>query len=293
MCSDTFPSTLTSDLSSLLQGGSYFSGTITATPVSPAYGLQLSSNGQQESRQDTGLSVVTTENCSTTTEGRGNLLSLEERTQGEYPAVVTHTSCTSGRFSQSQEPGEQRSTPAANPPAGRNRKNKKRTRKTTRRVTESAGNQSTPEASRGTAQRPTKTTGSGPKTEGTVSEPAVASVVSDGGATRTWCSPGTEETALPIKTGGDGTCGGRKAVALPTTTIIEKQEAEEWEVDMLMCEQPTETETVPVSPPARQELFTSALETATHKTGEFLRLLKNSQWSQHFLSNDKILLFFF
>ncbi|XP_044047786.1 A-kinase anchor protein 13-like isoform X3 [Siniperca chuatsi] len=276
------------------KGKSDFAGTIAQTHlhistslsidhelVSPACGLQPCSNCQQESKWDAGLAVVTIENCSTTAEEQGSPLLLEEKTHGEDSAVVTHTSCTSGSLCQSQEAGgEQKGTPAANSPAGRNRKNKKRTTKTTRHGTESPGNnRSTPEAGRGTARRPTKTTRSRPETDGTISprEPAVVSVIGDGGATKTQCSPRTEETPLPIKPvstpGGDGKCAGRKAVALRTTTIIEKQEGEKWEVDQLICERVVETETVTEteqgdteSLPAKEAKFNLALESAAERT---------------------------
>lgn len=123
--------------------------------------------------------MVTIESCSTTEE-QGSPPSLEERAQGEDSAVVTHTSCTTGSLCQSQEAGgEQKSTPAATSPAGRNRKNKKRTTKTTRHATESPGNnRSIPEVGRESARRPQKTTGSRTKTK-----PAVQSVIGDEGTT--------------------------------------------------------------------------------------------------------------
>ncbi len=282
-----FSSILNLDLSSFVQGNLDFAGTITATPastptsidhelVSPACGLQPCSNSQQE---DAGLAVVTIENSSTATEEQGNPLSLECRTQGEDFAFVTHTSCTSGSLHQSQEAREeQKDTSAANSPAGRNRKNKKRTTKTTRHATESPGNnRSTPVASRGTARRPTKTTGNRTETDGTSArEPAVASVIGDGGATKIQCCPGTEETPLPIKPvsapRGDGKCAGRKAVALPTTTITEKQEGEKREVDLLICERVVETETVTEkSLPAKEATFNLALASAAERTGKFIR----------------------
>ncbi|XP_070763222.1 A-kinase anchor protein 13-like [Enoplosus armatus] len=264
------------------KGNSDFSGTIALTHastslsidhelVSPACGLQPCSNGQQESKQDADLAVVTIENCSTTTEEQGSPPSLEEKTQGEDSAVVSHTSCTSGSLCQSQEAGgEQKGTAVANSPAGRNRKNKKRTTKTTRQATDSSGNnRSTPEASRGTAWRP--------ETDGTISprEPVVASVIGDEGATKSQCSPRTEETLLPIKPvsapGGDGKCAGRKAVVLPTTTITEKQEGEKWEVDLVIHERVvvTETETEhrdTESLPAKEAQFNLALESAAERT---------------------------
>ncbi|XP_029289103.1 A-kinase anchor protein 13-like [Cottoperca gobio] len=190
--------------------------------------------------------VVTIETCSKTTEERGSPPSLEETAQGEDSAAVTHTSCTSGSLCQRQEAGgEQKGTPAANSPACRYRKNKKRTRKTTRHAAESQGNNSSPpETSSESAQRPTKATGSRTKTDESNStrEPEVASVIGNEGDTK------TEETPLPIKPvsapGAEGNCASRKAVALPTATIVEKQEAEKWEAELLICERVVETEAV-------------------------------------------------
>ncbi|KAI3371769.1 hypothetical protein L3Q82_024322 [Scortum barcoo] len=233
------------------KGNSEFASTSPSTDeelASPACELQLCSNG---GRKDAVLAVVTIENSSTAAEELRGPRPLEQGTQGEHSAVVTHTSCTSGSLHQSQEAGgEQKGTTAANSPAGRSRKNKKRTTKTTRRAAESPGNnRSTPEAGRGTAQGPTKTTGNRTKTaETSPREQTVASVIGDGGVTKTECSPKTEETPIPIKPvsepGSDGKGAGRKAVALPTTTIVEKQEGEKREVDLLMFERVAETETV-------------------------------------------------
>lgn len=244
------------DFSSFLQGSSDLGDTITLTHaftslsinhelVRSDCGLQPRSNGQLESKEDAGLAVVSIENCSTIPEEQGSPSSLEERKLGEDSAVVTQTSCTTG--TQSQETGgEQKGTPAANSHAGRNRKNKRKTTKTTRRATESLGNnRSTPEAGKRTARRQPTTTGS--RTEGTLSpiEPVVASVIGEAGATKNRCSPGTEETQLPINPvsgpGDDGNCVGRKAVA---TTIIEKQEGEKWEVELLVFDRVVETETL-------------------------------------------------
>ncbi|KAK1887589.1 A-kinase anchor protein 13, partial [Dissostichus eleginoides] len=196
-------------------------GSVAATHVVP----QPCSNG---------LSVVTIETCSTTKEEGGSLPSLEQRAQGEDSAAVTHISCTSAKLCQGQEAGgEQKGALAANSPAGRYRKNKKRTRKNTRHAAESPGNnRSTPEANRGSTPQPA--TGSTTETDGPISprEPVVASVKVD---------TKTEETPLPIKPesgpGGDRKCAGRKAAALPTiNTTVEKQEAEKWEAEPLICE---------------------------------------------------------
>lgn len=205
---------------------SFLQGSVAATHVVP----QPCSNG---------LSVVTIETCSTTKEEGGSPPSLEQRAQGEDSAAVTHISCTSAKLCQGQEAGgEQKGAPAANSPAGRYRKNKKRTKKSTRHAAESPGNnRSTPEANRGSTPQPA--TGSTTETDGPISprEPVVASVKVD---------TTTEETPLPIKpesgTGGDRKCAGRKAVALPTiNTTVEKQEAEKWEAEPLICERVAET----------------------------------------------------
>ncbi|XP_058500658.1 A-kinase anchor protein 13 isoform X2 [Solea solea] len=225
--------------------------------VSPVCGLQLCSNEQQESRQDAGLALVTT-----TTDEQGSPLSLEDQTQGEDPAVVTRASCASALLCQSQEArGGRRGATAVNPPAAQNRKNKKRNAKTTRRATESAGKRNTQKTSRGTAQGETETTGSGPEREA----PAEAFVwVGDGGNKKSQQSSRAEETPFPIKPvsppGEVGTYVGKQVVALPTPSIAEKQEREEWEVEVLICGLATERETVTVSPPARQEPFTSPVE---------------------------------
>ncbi|XP_038563070.1 A-kinase anchor protein 13-like isoform X3 [Micropterus salmoides] len=224
------------------------SSSIDHEQASPACGLQPCSNGQQESKQDVGLAVVTIENCITTTKDHRGPPLLEDKTRGADSTVVTQTSCASGSLCQSQEAGgEQKGAPAANSPARRNRKNKKRT---TRNATESLENKRcTQEGGRGIARRPTKTPRSRTEIHETISvrQPAGASVIGDREATKTQCSPGTEETPLPIKPvtapGGDRKCAGRKTVALPTTTIIEKQEGEKWEVDLLICERVVETET--------------------------------------------------
>ncbi|XP_070828035.1 A-kinase anchor protein 13-like [Chaetodon trifascialis] len=273
------------------KGSSDFASTVAPTDVStslsidhelisPTCGLQPCSNSQQESKQDAGLALVTIENLSSTTTEQGSPRLLEERAQGEDSAVVTHTSCTSGSLCQSQETGGARGTPAANSPAGRNRKNKKRTTKSTTHASKSPrNNRSTLEAGRGTACWPTKTTGSRTEADGAISprEPAVTSLSGDRGATQTQCSRGTEETTSPIKpvsaAGGDGQRAGTGTAALPTTTIVEKQEGEKWEVDLLICERVAETESVTEteqgdteSLPAEEAKFNLAVESAAETT---------------------------
>lgn len=286
-CSYVFPSTLPLGLSSFLQRKSDLAGNITPPhtstsssidheQASPACGLQPCSNGQQESKQDVGLAVVTIENCITTTKDHRGPPLLEDKTRGADSTVVTQTSCASGSLCQSQEAGgEQKGAPAANSPARRNRKNKKRT---TRNATESLENKRcTQEGGRGIARRPTKTPRSRTEIHETISvrQPAGASVIGDREATKTQCSPGTEETPLPIKPvtapGGDRKCAGRKTVALPTTTIIEKQEGEKWEVDLLICERVVETETEQ-GDPAKAAKFN--LGSAAEKKGTFITVLR-------------------
>ncbi|XP_037308074.2 A-kinase anchor protein 13 isoform X3 [Pungitius pungitius] len=209
--------------------------TLTCDPATPGGGMQPCSNG---------LSAVTTETCSTAIEEQGRPRSLEERAQGQDPAVVTHASGTSGPLCQRQEAGgEQKGTPAANSPAARRRKNRKRTTTTARLAAESPGsNRSTTEAGIGRARRPAKTTGSSAETDESVSPAGIvaASVI---GATKTHNR--AEETLLPTKPvstpGADGKCAGRKAAFLPADAIIEKQEGEKWEVDLLTCERVAKT----------------------------------------------------
>lgn len=256
---------------SLLQEESCASA-ITSISVGPACELQLCFSRQQESRQDADLAARITENFSTTTEEQGSPLSLKERTAS---AVVTHTSCTSGRLCQNLETaGRQKGMPATKSSAGRKKKNKKRTTKTTRHATETK--RSPLEAGGVTAQKPTETTGTGYllETEGSVSprDTAATSVIAEGEATKV---PGTEETLLPINPvatpAGDGKCAGRKA----TTAITEKQEREKWEVDVLSRERVVETEQADnQSHSTRQNQF---VESAANRTGEFVRVLK--EWS--------------
>lgn len=253
-------------------------------PVSPACGLQTLPNSHPESRQDAVLTVVTVENCNTTTKEQASPLLFEKRTQVEDSAAATHTSCTSGSLCQSQETrGEQRNTLAANSPAGRNRKNKKRTSKTSRHAKESPANSRiTSEARKGTTPRPKRTTGSKTETDETTSprEPQPASVIVDRGATNSQCSPSQEETSSPIKPvfapGSDGKYSDRKSVALPTTITVEKQEGEKWEVDQLICEQVAETETVTDTEQGHIDSFLEkeatcnlALGSAAERTGKF------------------------
>ncbi|XP_035813229.2 A-kinase anchor protein 13-like isoform X3 [Amphiprion ocellaris] len=228
--------------------------------ICSACGLQSCCNGQQD--------IGNTDNCSAKPQEQGSAPSLEERTQGEDSTVVTHTS---GCLCQSQEAArEQKGTPAANSHPGQKKKNKKKTTKATRSATEPQGNNTrAPEASRRTAQKSTKTTRSA-----TVSprEQAVAFLIGDSGATKNQCSPGTQETLLAVKPvlvpSGDGKCAGRKAVALPTTTVTEKQEGEKWEVELLMCERMIETGTeIQTEQRGTQSLKAEeALESAAERT---------------------------
>ncbi|XP_042081295.1 A-kinase anchor protein 13 isoform X5 [Haplochromis burtoni] len=146
--------------------------------------------------------------------------SLEERTQGDDSAAVSQTSCTSGGLCQREEKGwEHQGTAAAR--TGRNKKNKKRTAKVTRPAAESSGNQS-----RESARRPRTATGSG-----TLSprQRAVATVTNVGG---------TQETPSPIRPvlgpGVERKCAGRKVVALPTASVVDKQEDQKQEVELPM-----------------------------------------------------------
>ncbi|XP_030587072.1 A-kinase anchor protein 13-like isoform X2 [Archocentrus centrarchus] len=148
--------------------------------------------------------------------------SLEQRTHGDDSAAVSQTSGTSAHFCQRQEKGRKhKGTPAAKS-AGRNKRNKKRTTKITRpAAAESSGNQS-----REAAQRPCTATGSGTLSS---RERAVATVTND---------TGIQETPSPIRPvlgpGVERKCAGRKAVALPTTSIVDKQEGQKQEVELLM-----------------------------------------------------------
>ncbi|XP_039882548.1 A-kinase anchor protein 13-like isoform X6 [Simochromis diagramma] len=146
--------------------------------------------------------------------------SLEERTQGDDSAAVSQTSCTSGGLCQREEKGwEHQGTAAAR--TGRNKKNKKRTAKVTRPAAESSGNQS-----RESARRPRTATGSG-----TLSprQREVATVTNVGG---------TQETPSPIRPvlgpGVERKCAGRKVVALPTASVVDKQEDQKQEVELPM-----------------------------------------------------------
>lgn len=255
---------------SLLQGESCASA-ITSIAVSPVCELQLCSSRQQESRRDADLAARITENFSTITSNQGSPLSLKERTTC---AVVTYTSFTSGRLCQNLEAAGGQKGMSVSKSAGRKRKNKKRTTKTTRHATET--DRCPLEAGGVTAQKPTEKTGTGCllETEGSVSprETAVESVIAEEEATKV---PGTEETLLPINPvatpAGDGKCADRKV----TTAITEKQEGEKWEVDVLSREQVVETEQADnQSHSTRQNPF---VESAANRTGEFVRVLK--EWS--------------
>ncbi|XP_028285924.1 A-kinase anchor protein 13-like isoform X2 [Parambassis ranga] len=225
--------------------------------------LESGSNGQQTRAKD----AVTIDNCRNTTEQQERKLSLDDRAQREDSDVVTHTSCTSGQLCQSQEAGkEQRGTPAAS--SRRNKRHKKSATKTQRRARES--NQRTPEACRKTAQGLTET-GRGSKTV-SPREQSATLVIGGRGAAENQQSPGTQETLLPIKPvlgpGGDGKWAGRKAVALPITTIIEKQEGEKWEVELPMCERDIGTEAATTTAQGKAQSFPAreVLEPAAEKT---------------------------
>ncbi|XP_034541586.1 A-kinase anchor protein 13 [Notolabrus celidotus] len=203
------------------KGSSGVCGPSAATHTS----LHACTNSQQGSRQDAGL-AVTIETCSTTTEEQGSPLSLEERTQREEPAGVSQISCSSGSLRQAQEVrAEVKGSPAAGSPAGRNRKNKKKAARS--KKTSSEERKRTEQRKTETAER---------NTDGTTlsTGPVGESVIGVGADTKT---VDAEETASLIKPGGK--CDDSKA-----ETIIEKQEAEKWEVDLLMCERAAETESV-------------------------------------------------
>lgn len=233
--------------------------------VRSACALESDSNGQQTGAKD----AVTIDNCGNTTEQQERKLSLDDQAQREDSDVVT-TSCNSGHLCHSQEAGrEQRGTPAAS--SRRNKRHKKSTTKTQRRAKES--NQRTPEACRKTAQRLTET-GRGSETV-SPREQSATLVIGGRGVAENQQSPGTQETLLPIKPvlgpGGDGKWAGRKAVALPITIIIEKQEGEKWEVELPMCEQDvgTEAETTTAQGNAQSCPAREGLEPAAEKTGMF------------------------
>lgn len=87
------------------------------------------------------------------------------------------------------------------------------------------------------------------------------------------CSPRKVETPLPIKPvsapGGDAKCTSRKAVALPVTAIVAKQEGEKREVELLICERVVETEVVTQTQQGATE--DAALESAAERTGKFIK----------------------
>lgn len=182
--------------------------------------------------------MVTKERCITVTEEQRTF--LENRTPEEESAVVSPTFFTAVTPCQSQETGEElKGAPAANSHTGRHRKNKRRTTKKARQAKESpVESRSIPEAVRGTL-RSLKSKGSHMHVTQSAVEPAEAFVIDVAGAKQQLCCPVTEETQLPIKpvsgSGGDGNPANRKAVASPAT-IIEKQEGENWEVELLISD---------------------------------------------------------
>lgn len=255
-------STVTVDLS-LFQGE--FCVRVIAS-VGPACELQPCSGRQEESRWDADLAARITGNFTTISEERGSPLSLKERTAS---ADVIQTPRNRPLCQNLESAGGQKGMPATKSPAGRKRKNKKRTTKTTRLATEI--NRSPLEAGGVTAQKPTETTATGCllETEGSVSprDTRAASVIAEGDAAK---DCGTEETLLPINPeatpAGNGKCADRKTA----TTITEKQEGEKWEVDALSREQviQTETEQTDNQSHSRQNQF---VESPANRTGEFVR----------------------
>ncbi|XP_074533166.1 uncharacterized protein LOC141796122 isoform X2 [Halichoeres trimaculatus] len=200
--------------------GSSATHTVTHTPLHPVCGLHACTNSLQGSRQDAGPAAATIETRSSTTQEQSRQISLEERREEEEPAGVSLTSCSSGSLCQAQEVQKEVRGSAA---AGRNRKNRKKTSKS-KKVSPEDGNR--------TEQRNSKTAGGETKTDRKLpsSPPAEESVT---------CGEdkNTVETPLPIRPGGK-----HAHSKAHTTTVTEKQEAEKWEVNLLMCDRAAETE---------------------------------------------------
>lgn len=199
------------------------SATHTVTPTSLH---SVCTNSLQQSGQDAGPAAVTIETRGSTTQEEGRCFSLEERTEGEEPAGVSQTSCHSENLCQAQEvQKEVKGSAAAGSPAGRNRKNKKKTSKS-KKVS--------PEDRNRSEQRNSKTVGSETEYQNrkkSSSPPAEESVICRGEDKK------TGETPSPIKPGGK-----HADSKVHIATIAEKQEAEKWEVNLLMCERAAETE---------------------------------------------------
>ncbi|XP_029910505.1 A-kinase anchor protein 13 isoform X2 [Myripristis murdjan] len=280
------------DLSALVQlhqenkGKSDLGGIFKSAPASPPLtsNHDLSSppcrvwpcsNGQPESKEAADMAVATIENCGKAKQEQESPPSLEGRKQREGSTIFSHTSCTTGNFFHRQETGgEQEVTPAANWCVVRSRKSKKRT---TKHRTKTLGkNKSTREAVEGTARTQTETTGSTLGTEEEtllLIEPTVAFASSEGESTKNPSSVGTQRTPLPIKpmhrSGCEGKSVGSRAVVLVTTTV-EKQEGENWEIDLERSERDvgrnslTETKQANIKcHPARQRHLKTTLDLAS------------------------------
>ncbi|XP_053740847.1 A-kinase anchor protein 13 isoform X3 [Synchiropus splendidus] len=188
-------------------------------------------NGQQDSRGLAGVVVA---------EEPTHPGSLEDCPLVDGSAV--HTVVSAGTAGQETE---ERSS-SAKPHVGRSRKNKRKTNKNAKHATDSPGSSSknTPESVKGTSARPPKTTGSGlqgglPAVQRT--EAMMPAVLTDP------CCVATKETLLAPKpkVSAPASDGNRKAVAIVTTAVVEKQEGEKWEVEQLIPESVTETEQRP------------------------------------------------
>ncbi|KAM9807474.1 A-kinase anchor protein 13 [Neosynchiropus ocellatus] len=158
----------------------------------------------------------------------------------DCPPVAARTVASAGTAGQETE--ENRA--GAKPHVGRSRKNKRKTNKNAKHATDSPGSSSknTPETARGTSARPPKTTGSGPQGGRPAMQRAEAvmpAVLTDP------CGVATKETLLAPKVSAPGGDGNRKAVAMVTTAVAEKQEGEKWEVQPLTPESGAETEQRP------------------------------------------------
>ncbi|XP_041652156.1 uncharacterized protein LOC121515446 isoform X2 [Cheilinus undulatus] len=196
----------------------------------PTPGLQACSDNKQE----VGEGAVTIETSVTTTEEN---------------AAVTQTSCHGGRVCQKQE--EEVKAPAV---GGRNRKHKKKRKNSQeerkRRAKGDRGGGQVSETSGNTGGTtvpiiPENTGGTTvpiiPENTGGTTVPIIPE--NTGGTTVPVIPENTGGTTVPIfleNTGGTTVPiipGDSHAVAVPTTAIVEKQEAENGEVEQLMCEQ--------------------------------------------------------
>lgn len=161
--------------------------------------------------------------------------SLKENTPGENgstkPAQESLLQCdgllentaavTVGSVCKSQETGERQATRT-----GRNRRNKKRTSKTAKAVTEGSGS-----AAEGTALLAVTVT-----TElSSIEQPRAAPFTENQSKKELSLNPTSPER--------DEQCSrsSRKSIALPVTAITEKQEEEKWEVKQLILDHVTET----------------------------------------------------